>query len=64
MKFLSKGTTGKIVEDADEKRATLLKTFKVNINLVPTMGLSFTFKNFISYRTIYTTSTMSMLQDS
>ncbi len=29
MKFLAKGTTTKIVEDADEKRENLIKTFAV-----------------------------------
>ena len=29
MKFLAKGTTTKIVEDADEKRESLIKTFQV-----------------------------------
>ena len=31
MKFLSKGTTTKIVEDADKKRGDLVKTFQVRI---------------------------------
>lgn len=30
MKFLAKGVTTKIIEDADEKREKLLKTFSVN----------------------------------
>jgi hypothetical protein len=29
MKFLAKGATDKIIEDADEKRESLLKTFQV-----------------------------------
>ena len=29
MKFLAKGTTTKIIEDADEKRDQLIKTFQV-----------------------------------
>ena len=31
MKFLAKGTTTKIVEDADEKRESLIKTFQVKM---------------------------------
>ena len=31
MKFLGKGTTGKIIEDSDEKMARLLETFKHNL---------------------------------
>jgi hypothetical protein len=31
MKFLGKGTTGKIVEDSEEKLETLLRTFRANL---------------------------------
>ena len=31
MKFLGKGTTGKIIEETDEKMERLLKTFKDNL---------------------------------
>jgi hypothetical protein len=31
MKFLGKGTTGKIVEGSDEKLENLLKTFRANL---------------------------------
>lgn len=31
MKFLGKGTTGKIIEESDEKMDRLLKTFKDNL---------------------------------
>ena len=30
MKFLARGATDKIIEDADNKREMLLKTFQVN----------------------------------
>lgn len=32
MKYLAKGATTKIVEDADKKREALLKTFQVRVN--------------------------------
>ena len=31
MKYLGKGTTGKIVEDSDDKLSTLLRTFRQNL---------------------------------
>ena len=31
LKFLGKGTTGKIVEDSEEKLRNLLKTFRANL---------------------------------
>ena len=31
MKFLGKGTTGKIIEDTDDKLKSLMKTFKDNL---------------------------------